>query len=205
MILELSQTVIIIAVQVVGLYLLADFVAGIFHWSEDTLGADDTPVWGPLFAEPNSLHHTEPAAMNRIHWLKNNAILFSFAAAVVLIGWLFGFLSWQLVVFAVFGGFSQQAHRFAHAPRLQLPRIVKFLQRIRVLQDARHHWVHHTPPHLTRYCVMTPWVNPVLDKVKFWRAMERIFVPVFGAPRRPDLKDYSWFRSTAIWNRAAET
>jgi len=93
-----------VALQIIGLYLLADFVAGIFHWAEDTLGADDTPIWGPLFAEPNSLHHSDPSAMNKNHWLKNNAILFSVAFAIVAIAWALGVLYWQIVVFAVFGG-----------------------------------------------------------------------------------------------------
>lgn len=190
-----------VALQIIGLYLLADFVGGIFHWAEDTLGADDTPIWGPLFAEPNSLHHSDPSAMNKIHWLKNNATLFSFAFAIVAIAWALGVLYWQIVVFAVFGGGTQQAHRFAHAPTIRLPKFVVFLQKIRVLQDGRHHWVHHIPPHLTRYCAATPWVNPVLDKINFWRFMERMFVPVFGAPRRPDLVDRPWYRSTAIWAR----
>lgn len=125
------------------------------------------------------------------------SILFSFAFAIVAIASALSVLYWQVVVFAVFGGVTQQVHRFAHAPTIRLPRFILFLQKIRVLQDGRHHWVHHTPPHLTRYCVATPWINPVLDKINFWRFMERMFVPVFGAPRRPDLVDRSWYRSTA--------
>lgn len=190
-----------VLLQVIGLYLLADFVAGFFHWAEDTLGADDSPFWGPVFAAPNSVHHSDPAAMNRIHWLKNNAILFSFSATVVIATWLFGVFTWQVLVFAVFGGFTQQAHRFAHAPRVRLPKIIKALQKWYVLQDARHHWTHHTPPHLDHYCVMTPWLNPVLDRIGFWRALERILVPIFGAPRRPDLRGRNWFRETAVWAR----
>jgi len=195
--------VLLTGLQIIGLYLLADFVAGFFHWAEDTLGADDTPLWGPVFAAPNSIHHAEPSAMNRIPWLKNNAILFGVAAGVVLVAWAFDALSWQLAVFALFGGFTQQAHRFAHAPRVRLPAMVKALQRAGILQDARHHWAHHRAPHLIHYCVLTPWVNPVLDRLRFWRLMERVFVPIFGAPRRPDLRDRPWYRDTAIWNYSA--
>lgn len=195
----MDSEILLTVVKIIGIYLLADFAGGLFHWSEDTLGADDTPVWGPLFAAPNSLHHSQPSAMNRIHWLKNNAPLFALAAAVVLIAWALGKLTWEVWLFAILGGFNQQAHRFAHGVRLRLPRVILFLQRIHFLQDARHHWRHHTPPYTCSYCVLTPWLNPVLDILGFWRLMDRLFVPLIGAPRRPDLKDKPWYRDRPIW------
>lgn len=185
--------------QVILLFLLADFAAGVFHWAEDTLGDDDTPIWGYLFAAPNSVHHADPTAMTKIHWVVNNAPLFSFASLVVIGAWCVGLLTWQLFVFALFGAMTQQAHRFAHMPNLRLPAFVRFLQRFRILQDSRHHWGHHVAPHTHRYCVMTPWVNPVLDQTGFWRGMERILVPIFGAPRRADLAGKHWYRAHAVW------
>ena len=40
----------------------------------------------------------------------------------------------------------------------------------------------------------TPFVNPVLDRLGFWRGLERVLVPLFGAPRREDLVKYRWYR-----------
>lgn len=184
----------IIAAQIVGLYLLADLVGGLFHWAEDTLGDVDDPLWGRVFVQPNVVHHDRPAEMVRIPWLINNIPIFAFTALVLLAAWLTSMLSWQLWVFAAIGMWNQQAHRFGHMPRHRLPRTIKSLQRWGVLQDARHHWQHHRAPHTTHYCVLTPWVNPVLDRIGFWRGLERLLVPLCGAPRRPDLRHHSWYR-----------
>ncbi|PWJ22043.1 fatty acid desaturase CarF family protein [Jannaschia seohaensis] len=193
--LEIAYT----SVVFVALYLLADFVSGLFHWAEDTLGADDTPIWGPLFAAPNSRHHSDPSAMLKIHWLRNNSLLVGACVGLAMVFWVFGALTWHVVVFAFFTGTAQQVHRFSHAPSARLPRFVRLLQRMHVLQDARHHWGHHRAPHLTRYCVVTPWLNPVLDRIKFWRVMDRLFVPIFGAPRRSDLCEKPWYRAQGFW------
>jgi hypothetical protein len=48
---------------------------------------------------------------------------------------LYDSLSWQLVVFAVAGGLSQQAHRFAHSPTVRLPPVIRILERAHVLQE----------------------------------------------------------------------
>ena len=53
---------------------------------------------------------------------------------------------------------------------------------------------HHSGEKNTRYCVVTPFVNPVLDRLGFWRGLERVLVPLFGAPRREDLVKYRWYR-----------
>lgn len=174
-----------IIAQIIFLILAADLMGGIFHWAEDSYGSGSTPVWGRLFVTPNIHHHAKPSAMMHKHWLPNNAPLFGVSALILLLAWAFDRLTWQVVVFAVIGGLNQQAHRFAHTPMLRLPRIVLLLRRMHLLQDARHHWCHHRPPHRTHFCVMTPWLNPVLDRIGFWRALERTLLPILG-PVRPE-------------------
>lgn len=181
----LSQTLWIV-VQVILLILAADLMGGLFHWAEDSYGTVHTPIWGPVFVAPNIRHHDEPSAMLRIHWLPNNAPLIGVSAIIILLAWAFSVLTWQWVVFAVIGGFNQQAHRFAHSPRQRLPSAVRLFQRIGLLQDARHHWCHHRPPHRTHFCVMTPWLNPVLDRLGFWRGLEWAVFPILGPVRRDD-------------------
>jgi len=184
----------LITVQVIALYLLADLMGGVFHWAEDTLGDSDDFFWGKVFVQPNEVHHNKPAEMIRIPWYINNIPILTVTGAVLGTAWVMDAISWQLVVFAAFGGANQQVHRFAHGNRLRLPGFIKWFQKIGLIQNARHHWIHHTAPHTTNYCVLTPWMNPVLNATGFWRVLERIFVPVFGAPRRPDLKSRSWYR-----------
>ncbi len=179
----LSIEAISIAVQTFLLICAADLFSGVFHWAEDTWGTAHTPIWGPIFVRPNLIHHSEPGAMMRKHWLPNNGILFSFAAIIVGIAWLYDSLTWQLVVFAVAGGLSQQAHRFAHSPTVRLPPVIRILQRAHVLQDGWHHFKHHKWPHDCNYCTLTPWVNPVLGKIGFWRGLERLLIPLLGPVR----------------------
>ncbi|MCK0101176.1 fatty acid desaturase family protein [Pseudohalocynthiibacter sp. F2068] len=177
----------LIVAQVFALYLLADFIGGIFHWAEDTLGSAEAPIWGRLFVQPNEVHHDTPGQMLKIPWYINNITIVIAVLSVFAACWVLDALTWKVYVMGFFGAWNQQVHRFCHTPTARLPPAVKWLQRIGIIQNARHHWRHHTEPHLTNYCVLTPWVNPALDKIKFWRAMEQIFVPIFGAPRRPDL------------------
>jgi ubiquitin-conjugating enzyme E2 variant len=171
-----------VVVQAAGLILLADFIGGLFHWAEDTYGSADTPIWGPVFVQPNMVHHAQPNKMIQIHWLKNNAILFGVSALVTLVVWWAGALSWQFCVFALAAALNQQSHRFAHVPTVRLPWIIRTLQRWHILQDARHHWQHHKGG-TSHYCSLTPWVNIVLDRSGFWRGVERLVQPVLGPPR----------------------
>ena len=175
--------VIWIVVQLILLVLAADFMGGVFHWAEDSYGTEKTPFWGPVFVRPNILHHADPAAMMRKHWLPNNAPLFGVSIAILLVAWALDALSWQVLVFAVFGAFNQQAHRFAHTPSVRLPGFIRVLRRLHVLQDARHHWRHHRPPHRTHFCVLTPLMNPMLDKMGFWRGLEWCVRPIIGPVR----------------------
>lgn len=198
-------TMALTGLQVVLLFLLADLIGGIVHWAEDTLGRLETPIWGRLFVGPNALHHERPAAMMEKGWLHSNALTFALAALFIVLVWMTIGLTWQLVLLGVFGGLNQQAHRFAHARRIDLPKLVIFLQSHKVLQDARHHWTHHKKPNNRYFCVMSPWLNPALERLGFWFALERVFVPIFGAPRRPDLTIYRWYRSRPIWDPGNRT
>jgi ubiquitin-conjugating enzyme E2 variant len=48
-----------------------------------------------------------------------------------------------------------------------------------VLQSQEQHASHHAQPFDTNYCVMTDWLNPVLQAVGFWPGVEAV-VGVFG-------------------------
>jgi hypothetical protein len=181
------QSLMRLALEVLAIILLADFTGGLFHWAEDTLGAVDTPIWGKLFVAPNVLHHDNPGAILNVPLLPRVRMVLAAWLVLMLAAWLLDLLTWQVVAFLVLAAFNDQAHVLQHTPTGRVPRLVLVLRRAGILQSARHHWQHHKAPHTSHYCVLTPWVNPVLDRLGFWRGMERVFVPIFGAPRRPDL------------------
>lgn len=61
-----------------------------------------------------------------------------------------------------------------------------WLQRAHLLQSPRHHGSHHAGSKNSHYCVVTNFLNPVLEEVNFWRRLERLVQRLTGrAPKPP--------------------
>ena len=165
-----------------------DLVSGLVHWAEDTFGSEDTPVYGKWIVQPNVIHHEQPAAFTKKSWLQSSWDLALTSGLIVLTAWLIGHLTWHVWLFAVLGANANQLHKYAHMPRQKIPFFVRWFIDLRILQNANDHALHHTGDKNTAYCVITPYLNPVLDRLGFWRGLEKLTVPIFGAPRRDDLR-----------------
>jgi ubiquitin-conjugating enzyme E2 variant len=76
-----------------------------------------------------------------------------------------------------------EIHRLAHRPALAGP-LIKTLQEIGVIQSPRHHCGHHREPTDTRYCILTDWLNPILDRLRFWSALEHLLEWLNFEPNR---------------------
>jgi len=50
--------------------------------------------------------------------------------------------------------------------------MVRLLQRTRLVLAPTHHQVHHTKPFNMHYCITNGWLNPLLNKIGFFRGME---------------------------------
>jgi len=174
-------------VEAVAVVLLVDFVSGMVHWAEDTFGTENTPLFGSWIVKPNMLHHRHGAAFVQNTWLQSSWDLLAAGVAIVLAAWLAGVLTWHIWLFVLIGVNANQIHKWNHMRRFKVPLCVRMLQRFHVLQSPRHHVMHHRGDKNSRYCVITEFVNPVLDGMGWWRALERVFVPLLGAPRRADL------------------
>lgn len=154
-------------------WLLADFLSGLVHWLEDRVLSERMALIGRLVVAPNRQHHATPLSFlgggvvyrNGTTWL---------ATALVALPWLL--LAGPSVVLgaAVVGGcLSSQLHYWAHAPRLA-PVAVQVLQEVGLLQSPKGHARHHRPPQTAAYCVITDWLNPVLDRIGLWRLLDRL-------------------------------
>jgi len=184
----LSSTMVLLrAAEVVAVLVLVDLASGFFHWLEDTFWTENTPILGRWVVTPNVVHHRSPAAFVDKSWLESSWDLVAFGACIVGVAWGLHCLSWQVWLFAVVGANANQIHKWAHVPRQRLPWVVRGLQRMGVLQSAAHHAAHHRGEKNTAYCVITPWVNPVLDRLGVWRGLEWLVVRRGAAPRRTDL------------------
>jgi ubiquitin-conjugating enzyme E2 variant len=159
----------------------ADLATGAAHWLFDRFFEESTPGVGPAFVRPFREHHRDPTAIVGHGFLEvsgNNAL------ALSPLLWLgaplapdFGrhpaasaLLAFGLAAIAA-GFVSNQIHRWAHARRA--PRAVRWLQRRRWILSPEAHARHHGGAHDRAYCVATGWMNPLVDGLGLFRALER--------------------------------
>ncbi len=171
------------AAAVVG-YLAADLASGLVHWFCDKFFEEDTPIVGRMIIAPFREHHRDPLALTRHGFLDlngNNALV---AAPVLL--WasrqeaLSAFGVASLVFFSLAVLATNQLHAWAHAPRA--PRPVRWLQQGRLILTPGRHARHHRDGHVGTYCVTAGWLNPLLDRVRFFESCEAVLASL-GLPR----------------------
>ena len=175
-----------IVFEVIVTVLITDFVSGLLHWFEDAYGREEWPITGWLITKPNILHHHDPRYFTRHGWFHSSWLLMCFGLVVVLAAWFCGLLTWHVWLFASLGANANQIHKWAHRSPAENGPLISFLQRIRLLQTPRHHAHHHTDPKNSHYCVITNFLNPILDALQFWNALEAAIYAVFGKRRRVD-------------------
>ena len=159
--------------QLVLGWLLADFLSGLLHWFEDRVGVRNVPGLHHVLVVPNRGHHADPMAFTRSGVLARSGSTWLAVGAVSAL-WAFAFgpsLAWAAATAGML--IINEAHRWAHRPAAA-PRPVRILQEIGILQAGNHHARHHRAALDTHYCILTTWLNPVLDAVRFWQALERL-------------------------------
>ena len=149
----------------------ADAVTGFLHWVEDKHPEWVLQILGEWSVKaiivPNMIHHDDPFAMTKDSYWSRVCHSTLFAIPILAAGILLE--SWFLILFAIFASQANQIHYWAHVVRP--PLIVRWLQYARIFQSRRHHSVHHKAPFDVRFCVMTPWLNPIIDYLtKGWRS-----------------------------------
>ena len=171
--------------QAAGVYLLVDFISGIIHWSEDRYGSETTPFVGNAIRK-NILHHHRPRHITRIPLWEAASPTFFIALSLFGLGTLLGFFGWQLLFLMLLGMNVNTVHRWAHSTPRELPWVIRTLQRLRLIQTPKHHAIHHGLPRVTHYCAFTNWLNPVLEKIRFWRGVEWCIATLTGIHPRED-------------------
>jgi ubiquitin-conjugating enzyme E2 variant len=160
-------------------WLAADFLSGAFHWWEDRYGRTSWPLVGPWIIAPNRLHHVKPLAfLEKTFWGRNNASIIASSLVGAVLAATFGMSLW-LAVMGLGGALANEVHRYTHQPS-QAPAWVRLLQEIGLLQSPKSHALHHRPPQDRNYCVLSDWLNPVLEKVRLWDRLEGIFGKPIG-------------------------
>lgn len=158
-----------------------DFVSGLVHWLADTYGDERTPIVGGSFIKWFRLHHVYPKDICTHGFINTNGNTCILAAPLVAlclpVVWdedvsatrSFGVL--VLTLMAATTVATNQFHKWAHedAP----PLLARWLQKSRLVLPPTHHSRHHAAPFDVHYCIANGWLNPLLDRVKFFVRLER--------------------------------
>jgi hypothetical protein len=157
-----------------------DFISGIVHWAADTYGSEDMPLIGPSLVKPFRLHHIYPRDIcthGLVETTGNVCILAVPALSLCLyLMWLVPesvLLAFSVISFALMSAATvatNQFHKWAHQESPSA--FARWLQRKRLVLDPQHHKRHHTYPFNVNYCITNGWLNPLLNKLKFFRRLE---------------------------------
>ena len=171
-------------IELLLVVLLVDFVTGLGHWLEDSYGGPDTPWVGHSIILPNLEHHVRPRAFLAKSWWQSCGDLVTAGALLIAAAWALDALTWHVVVFAVLGSQANQVHKWAHQSAAEKGALVDALQRLRLLQTPREHGRHHSGDKDSHYCTLTNLLNPVLERLRFWRRLESLLERAFGLRKR---------------------
>jgi len=90
-------------------------------------------------------------------WLMPDSLLLAFSV-----------ISFALMAAATVA--TNQFHKWAHQESPSA--FARWLQRKRLVLEPLHHKLHHTQPFDVNYCITNGWLNPLLNKLKFFRRLE---------------------------------
>jgi len=146
----------------------------------------------PIAAYVSKRHPVDIARHDFVETNGNNCIV----AAPVLLTLLFVmphetgalFFTCATIAFTTFFVFcTNQFHKWAHTKNPA--GWVRLLQRANLILSPEHHVVHHTAPRDKYYCITVGWMNPVLDKIHFFRFCEAVMTRISPRSLRPDPAD----------------
>jgi ubiquitin-conjugating enzyme E2 variant len=169
--LNLLSSVAIDVVSAFGCLIAVDLLSGLIHWLEDTWTAPGrSALLDRWVVTDNIEHHRRPGTIRAGRYWQTNRVCIVLAASVGAVLLLCGVHAWQAYVIVLLASQSNQIHLWAHSANP--PRLIAWLQRLGVLQSAAHHAEHHKRPYASRFCTVTNYLNPLLDRIAFWRGLE---------------------------------
>lgn len=162
-------------------YMCADLASGVVHWLADRFGSPDTPILGEAFVHPFREHHVFPNKILEHDFIEVNGnncvamLLFlvpmQFVLPAALGGFWIGVASFTLT-FSIGIFMTNQFHQWAHAS--EVPALVGYLQRSRLVLSPEAHDRHHTLPYESDYCITSGWMNPILERLNLFGGIEKL-------------------------------
>jgi ubiquitin-conjugating enzyme E2 variant len=165
---------------------IVDFLSGFFHWLEDAYGHPDWPITGWWITRPNILHHHDARHFTQHSWLHSADVLLVMSGLTLAVSYWLGWLNWTTWVVVLVGVNANEFHKWAHRSKAENGKLITFLQTMRVLQTPAHHARHHRHEKNTHYCVVTNFLNPLVDAIRLWDLLEWAVFRICGVKRRAD-------------------
>lgn len=157
---------------VIFLILLADFISGLGHWFEDVYGNPDWPLLGKYVVQPNIQHHQTPRSfLVGSYWYRNSTVFIPCIVLFIICAFT-NLLCRQVVFFLLYLSQVNEVHAISHRRKSENWLFFQWLQKIGLIQSALHHGWHHKAPYDCNYCIMTEYLNPILNKIYFWTVLE---------------------------------
>lgn len=163
-----------IVLELIGLIFLTDLLTGAVHWWEDAYG---NPAWkflGKSVVIPNLEHHEYPRKFLKHGFWSRIRLSFFIAILLLVLAYVFSLLSWELTFVLIYGAMANEIHAIAHRTDKENGRLITWVQKTGLIQTRRMLGHHHSSPYDINYCVMTNYLNPILNKVKFWSLIEKV-------------------------------
>ncbi len=174
----------LIPFQILACVAAADFLSGLFHWAEDAYGEPHWPVVGRLIIQPNLEHHSNPRAMAKRGWWRSANVQVMVGGAFLLGAWALRCLTWRLGLGTLLLVNANEVHKWTHRSREENGRFITWLQEHGLLASRMGHARHHRMPRSSAYCTLTDHLNPLLDRLGFWTALEGLVFFLTGQRRR---------------------
>ena len=74
----------------------------------------------------------------------------------------------------IVGWNSNEIHKWAHQGNRERATVGTWLQKSGLIQTPRQHQEHHSGNKDNNYCPVSPFMNPILDGLDFWRKLEKV-------------------------------
>ncbi len=157
----------------------ADFATGAVHWFCDSFFAADTPVVGRALVAPFREHHDDPRGITRHGLLELHgnscipliAVLLAARALPGAEGAPGLLVQSGLLFFTLAATATNQCHKWAH--EISPGPVVRWMQRAGLILSPEMHARHHRGEFRQSYCMTTGWMNPFLDRLRFFPRLEQ--------------------------------
>lgn len=180
-------------VQVLLGVLAADFMVGLFHWLEDTyIPYDhDMPEYLKQIALDNEMHHYFPRGITAFSYWEHMEVTLPLTLVLILAVYVVapdhvkGNIPFYLTL-GIISAASNIIHRYTHERDHERHPFITSMYNMGILCSREQHQIHHQVGNV-KYCLITPYLNHVLDTINFWRSLEDIISGVTGIKPVPKM------------------